>query len=509
MNSDLLVIGSGLAGSIAALRASELGKRVLLVEGDKECASSWAQGGIVFPTENDFESLFHDILQAGAYINHSESVRILIQEGAKLLPYWLMDRAQVAFDRTQGGELDWALEAAHSKARILHVKDHSGKAIMEALRRLVDADPRIHKVSGMLIDLMISDRHDVRPESVYSKSRCAGAYVFLSKERKVQSFTAPAVILATGGFSALFEHSTGARTLHGDGISAAHRAGARTLHMEYVQFHPTSLYIPHERRYLLTEALRGEGAKLLDVKRKSFVDEMAPRDVVARAIHEKMLQDGTEHVWLDLSPVQHFEQRFPAIAQLLKSKGFDPLHDLIPVVPAAHYTLGGVWTDTDGATSIKGLFAAGEVACTGLHGANRLASTSLLEALVYGHRAAEAASRLLDTEHTPFDFQPKEWVWGDEVIDPALIAQDWQLLRRTLWNYVGLTRSEARLQRAERMLSDLRRDVESFYRKGVLSESLIGLRHATTVATLLLYAAVRNKKSLGTHYIAPETLNRL
>jgi len=502
MKFDLIVVGSGLAGSIASLRAAELGKNVLLIEGDKECASSWAQGGIVFPTESDFESLFKDILHAGAEINYPESVRAVIQDGARLVPYWLMEKAGVSFDRTPEGELDWALEAAHSRARILHVKDHSGKAIMASLRKLVDSNSRIQKVSGMLVDLMVSDRHDARPLSVYSDSRCCGAYIYSSAEGKVEAFSAAAVVLATGGFSALFEHATGARTLHGDGIGAAHRAGARTLHMEYVQFHPTSLYIPHERRYLLSEALRGEGAKLLDAKKARFVDEMAPRDVVARAIHEKMLQDGTEHVWLDLRPVEHFEERFPAIAELLKSKGLHPSEDLIPVVPAAHYTLGGVWTDTQGATSVRGLYAAGEVACTGLHGANRLASTSLLEALVYGHRAAESACQALDQNSAPLDFQPKEWVQGDEEVDPALVAQDWQLLRRTLWNYVGLSRSEARLQRAERMLSDLRRDVEYFYRRGILSESLIGLRHATIVATLLLYAASRNTKSLGTHFLA-------
>lgn len=492
MNADLIVVGSGLAGIIASLRAAELGKNVLLIEGDRECASSWAQGGIVFPRENDFASLYEDIMQAGVQINNSAAVKKIIAEGSKCVPYWLLEKAQVPFDRNSNGELDWALEAAHSKARILHVKDRSGRAIMESLRKLVEANPRIQRMQGMLVDLMISDRHDVRPESVYEKSRCCGVYVFISNEKRVAAICAPAVVLATGGFSALYEHSTGARTLHGDGISAAHRAGARTLHMEYVQFHPTSLYIPHDRRYLITEALRGEGAQLLDVNKQRFVDEMGPRDVVASAIHEKMLQDGTEHVWLDLSPVDKFQERFPAIDELLKSKGLHYEQDLIPVVPAAHYTLGGVWTDLGGSTSLQGLYAAGEVACTGLHGANRLASTSLLEALVMGHQCADSAVAQLEDN---FDFQPKPWILGDELVDPALIAQDWQLLRRTLWNYVGLTRTEARLQRAERMLADLRRDVESFYRKGMLSESLIGLRHAVTVATLLLYSTSRHFQS--------------
>jgi L-aspartate oxidase len=213
-----------------------------------------------------------------------------------------------------------------------------------------------------------------------------------------------------------------------------------------------------------------------------------------------MLQDGTEHVWLDCRSIENFAEKFPGIQKLLSEKGLDPTQQLLPVVPAAHYTLGGVWTDVQGRSSLPGLYAAGEVACTGLHGANRLASTSLLEALVYGHRAADGAHEYLG-QLKDWNFQAQEWVHGEDAVDPALLSQDWQLLRRTLWNYIGLTRSEARLKRAERMLSDLRRDVESFYKRGHLSESLIGLRHAVQLATLLLYAALRNPQSRGTHFL--------
>jgi L-aspartate oxidase len=505
---DLIVVGSGLAGSIGALRAAEKGQRVLLIEGDKDCASAWAQGGIVYPRESDFADLTRDIFDAGCGINNPEAVRNVVHDGAKLVPYWLLERAGVAFDRDSAGNLDWALEAAHSRPRILHVKDHSGRAIMEQLRLLVAAHPLIERREGVLVDLLVSDRHDVRAPSVYKTSCCAGAYVFLRAEQRVEAFVAPAVLLATGGFSGLFEHSTGARSLRGDGIAAAHRAGARTLHLEYVQFHPTSLYIPHERRYLLTEALRGEGAKLLNMKGERFVDELAARDVVARAIHESMLHDGTEHVWLDCRGIKNFADHFPGILKLLKEKGLDPSKDLLPAVPSAHYTLGGVWTDSVGRTSLAGLFAAGEVACTGLHGANRLASTSLLEALVYGHRAADAVHDYLASLEN-WDFQAQPWIPGEDEVDPALLSQDWQLLRRTLWNYVGLTRNEARLKRAERMLSDLRRDVETFYKRGKLSEPLIGLRHAVQVATLILYAALRNPNSLGTHHLDIEAQGRL
>lgn len=504
MSRDLIVIGSGLAGSIGALRAAERGLKVLLIEGDSECASAWAQGGIVYPREDDFASLKKDIFAAGCGINNPQAVEDVIRDGENLVPYWLLERAQVNFDRDAQGNLDYVLEAAHSRPRILHVKDGSGRAIMEKLRHLVTTHPLIERREGILVDLLVSDRHDIRPDSVYKTSCCAGAYVFLRHEQRVEAFVAPSVLLATGGFSGLFEHSTGARSLRGDGIASAHRAGARTLHLEYVQFHPTSLYIPNERRYLLTEALRGEGAKLLTIRGERFVDELAPRDVVARAIHESMLQDGTEHVWLDCRSMPHFTDHFPGISKLLAEKGFEPSRDLLPVVPSAHYTLGGVWTDSRGCSSLTGLYAAGEVACTGLHGANRLASTSLLEAMVYGHRAADAAYDYLKNLKS-WDFQAEEWVPGVDDVDPALLSQDWQLLRRTLWNYVGLTRSEARLKRAERMLSDLRRDVESFYKRGKLSEPLIGLRHAVQVATLILYAALRNSHSLGTHHLVGGT----
>ena len=508
MSWDILVLGSGLAGSIGALRAAELGHKVLLIEGDSECASAWAQGGIVFPKEDDFESLIKDIFAAGCGINNPAAVEHVVRDGAKLAPYWLLEKAKVNFDLDANGNLDCVLEAAHSRPRIAHVKDHSGRAIMEKLRLLVAAHPLIERKEGILVDLLVSDRHDTRAASVYKTSCCSGAYVFLKNEKRVEAFVAPAVLLATGGFSGLFEHSTGARSLRGDGIAAAHRAGARTMHLEYVQFHPTSLYIPNERRYLLTEALRGEGAKLLNLRGESFVDELAARDVVARVIHETMLQEGSEHVWLDCRNIKNFGDHFPGILQLLASKGLDPSKDLLPVVPSAHYTLGGVWTDSLGSSSLPGLYAAGEVACTGLHGANRLASTSLLESLVFGHRAADAAHDYL-ASLSEWNFEAQEWIPGEDEVDPALLSQDWHLLRRTLWNYVGLTRNEARLKRAERMLSDLRRDVESFYKRGQLSEALIGLRHSVQVATLLLYAALRNPSSLGTHHLDAEAHERL
>lgn len=490
----MLVIGSGLAGHIAALTAAEKGLSVVVIEGDSKSASSWAQGGIVAPTPEDADALKEDLFKAGVGVNNREAVDMLVREGARCIQKWLVDKAHVQFDS------DKVLEAAHSENRILHIKDHTGQVLMERLLDCLEADPLIQRRKGLLVDLLLSDRHDQREESQYKTSHCTGAYIFNQETRCVEALAAKATILACGGYSALFDHSTGPRSLTGTGIAAAHRIGARTLNLEYVQFHPTALYSPGHRPQLLSEALRGHGAKLLNEKLESFVDELAARDVVARAIHSQILEQDKNHVWLDCRQMENFSERFPKIFKLLKARSINPSHDLIPIVPAAHYTLGGIWTDMKARSSIKGLMAAGEVACTGLHGANRLASTSLLEALVFAEQAGKAAGDWVRIHGEKFNFQPKEWEPGNETVDPALLKQDWNLLRKTMWNYVGLARSNARLKRASRMLSDLRSDVEDFYKKAKLNESLIGLRQAVLVATLVLYAADRNKKSLGTHY---------
>jgi L-aspartate oxidase len=498
VTTDVLVIGSGLAGSSAALKASEMGARVLLVSANSESASSWAQGGIVLPLVEDRNLLRRDILNAGCGINNPKVVDLIINEGEKIVRSFLIDQHGVPFDRNDNGELDLVREAAHSKERILHLKDRSGSGIMEALESSRKKSS-IESRRGILIDLLVSDRHDHRPESIYRRSRCWGAYFLDPTSGHVFAVVAKSTVLATGGFSQLFHHSTGPQGSVGDGISAAHRAGAKTLHLEYVQFHPTALFIPNERRYLLTEALRGAGGKLLNHQQQPFIDELAPRDIVSRAIHNEMLKENGEHVWLDLRLVKDMEDRFPTITALLKKFGFRPDEDLIPVVPAAHYTIGGVWSDTDARSSLHGLWVAGEVACTGLHGANRLASTSLLESVVFGYRAGEDAVK--SSRDTTIDFVPREWLPSKEKVDPALLRLDWSVLKRTLWNYVGLVRTPARLQRAERILLDLRKDVESFYRAAELSESLISLRHAALVSTLLLYSAIRNRSSIGTHYL--------
>ena len=490
LEADVLVIGQGLAGAVSALRAAESGLKVLVLSSGQP-STSWAQGGIVYRGEGDPSSLAQDIWTSGCRVGNREAIDLVANEGPRAVEEWLRDRLKVPFDG------DLALEAAHSVPRILHAKDSSGAAISKTLDEALAKHPSIERREGHLVDLLVTDRHDARSAKQYARSRVVGAYFFVPGQG-VQPVVARSTVLATGGFSRLFLHSTGPSSARGEGIAAAHHAGARTQQLEFVQFHPTALFTKDGPRRLLTEALRGAGARLLNLQEKEFVDPLAARDVVARAIHEEMLHAGSRHVWLDLRGIPDIKERFPWVCAKIVEHGLDPTRALIPVVPAAHYTLGGVWTDLQAATSLEGLFAAGEVACTGLHGANRLASTSLLEALVFGDRAGKSA--VLKAREA-IDFEPRPWRSENGSLDPALLQQDWQTLRQTLWNYVGLVPSGRRLRRAERILVELRTEVESFYKRTELSPDLIALRHGVLVATLVLYAALRNTESLGVHYL--------
>ncbi len=504
IQADVLVLGAGLAGMISALKCAESGLKVCLVDGG-DSASSWAQGGVVYRGPSDPDSLVKDMLKAGAFRNYEPAVKLLAEKGPAAIEKWLIEKAEVQFDRDPNSTYDFTLEAAHSEKRILHVRDRTGAAIMKKVRALVLSHNRIELINGSLVDLLLSNLHDERKEKVYTPTRVWGAYV-LNEKNSVLSVVANQTVLATGGFSNLYAHSTGPEYNRGDGISAAHRAGARTLGMEFIQFHPTSLYLPGRPRFLLTEALRGKGALLRNAVGERFVDELAPRDVVARAIGEEMLKSGSPHVWLDLSPVKNLENQFPNLIELLETEQVTVSRGKLPVVPAAHYTIGGVWTDLQGHTSLEGLWAAGEVSCTGVHGANRLASTSLLETVTFGDIVGESISKLFSSsdQKNLEPLKPRSWTYENSPVDPALMSQDWQTLRHTLWNYLGLVRSERRLKRAERILLELRAEIESFYKKSTLSRELLSLRHGVLVATLVLYSALRNKSSVGAHYLKDE-----
>ncbi len=514
LETDVLVIGGGIAGAITALKAAQAGARVLMLHRSHDVERTntrWAQGGIIYTGPGDSpELLERDIVTAGAGLSWPPAARVLAEEGPEAVRRVLIEELGIDFNRRPDGEYDVTEEGAHSVPRILHCEDRTGQRIHEALWRAVDEEPRITLLRPWVaVDLLTLSHHSRRPLDIYQPNTCVGAYVLDRDACRVETIMARHTVLATGGLGQLFLHTTNPDGARGDGIAMAYRAGARLLNVEYVQFHPTALYHPHAPRFLVSESMRGEGGRLVRRDGSEFMarhhplGSLAPRDVVARAIHQEMLETGEPCVWLDIShkPTRWVRERFPTIhAQCLKL-GIDISSEPIPVVPAAHYSCGGVMTDLEGRTSIDRLWAVGEVACNGMHGANRLASTSLLEGLVFGLRAAGA---IMDRRKQSAPSWPPidPWVPEREPADPALILQDWMTIRYTMWNYVGLTRTQRRMQRANRILRELQQEIEAFYGRTALDDDLIGLRNGVQAALAVLYAALQNRTSRGCHYLA-------
>ncbi len=514
--SQILILGTGVAGLAAALGAAEDGAEVLLVCRAAEPATTntaWAQGGIVFRGVDDsVELLASDILAAGAHYGLPAAAEFLATEGPRLVQEWLIDRLGVPFDRRPDGSLDLALEAAHSVPRILHAQDHSGAAIEDALLHAVRAHHRIRLVPGyQAVDVLTTHHHSRRAVDRYAlKNRCVGAYLLEVATGRVCTVFSGATILATGGAGALYVHTSNQPSCIGSGVAMASRAGARLLNLEFIQFHPTCLYVPGAPRHLITEALRGAGAELVNHAGDKFMwryhpkGSLAPRDVVTRAIVDEMHRTGAECVFLDLGGRgMELQERFPTVAETCARYGIDIASERIPVVPAAHYTCGGVVSDLRGRATVPGLYVAGEAACTGVHGANRLASTSLLEGLTFGMTAGrDAVKRVSDL---PLDDELcaaiPDWepVTGPSNEDPALIAQDWSATRHTMWNYVGIVRTPERLERA---VADLRHQqvrLTEFYRRTPMSAALVDLFHGCQTAGLIADAARRNTTSVGCH----------
>ncbi len=517
--TDVLVIGSGIAGATAAIRAAKEGLSVVLItRADKlvESNSYYAQGGIVTLGEDDSpELLAQDIIKAGGGINNLEAVKVLAEEGPKIVKKFLIDELKVPFARDEKGNFLYGNEAAHSRRRILYVEDATGKAIMQALSKALRSSPNVVVLTRhTAIDLITSTHHSTNPADIYGEPDCLGAYVLDQYSGDIKRIFAKYTVLATGGLGRIYLHTTNPEGARGDGYAMAARAGARVIHMEYIQFHPTSLYHRDADGFLISEAVRGEGARLLTKDGKPFMHkyhpkkELAPRDVVARAIYEEMHARGDNYVLLDIASYSKIDipSRFPNIYKTCLELGIDISKEPIPVVPAAHYCCGGVLVDTWGKTSLKGLYAVGEVSCTGLHGANRLASTSLLEGLTWGWRCVDDMLRRIDTrkdlpfQNIPSWQRPKK----EEEVDPALIVQDWVTIKHIMWNYAGIIRTMRRLKRAKEDLDYLARRIEDFYKTARLNDSIIGLRNGIRVAQLVVNSAIRNKRSLGAHYIRLE-----
>lgn len=512
IETDTLIIGSGIAGLSAALACADQGLSATIIScgPNSTDSNSWqAQGGIIYKgLRGNSDELIEDILKAGCGINYVPAARQLAEFGPNVVENILLKRAHINFDRTDT-DFHLAREGAHSEARILHRGDQSGQAILEGLDALVKCSSKVNFIAdSTAVNLLMTSYHDKNRSHRYEPSRCFGAFVFDQKTLEVYPIFAKNTIIATGGIGELYLYHTNSTHARGDGIALGHRAGCRMANLEYVQFHPTTFFHPTARRFLISEALRGEGATLLNQHGERFlfrylpgfeIPELAPRDKVAWAIHQEILLSEAPCVYLDISfkSADWIKERFPFIYSNCLNHHIDITQEPIPVIPSAHYHCGGIWTDLTGKTSLDNLWAVGEVACTGLHGANRLASTSLLEGLVWGTRAGQriAESAVADDKLSRPEIEP--WHAEQTRVDPAFLKQDWVLLKSTMWNYVGLIKTNARLDRAEGILTELNRGIDSFYQKAALSDDLIGLRHATTVALLILEACKKNPKSLG------------
>lgn len=513
---DVLVIGAGIAGLSAAITAAERGFTVGVLTKEHEIIESntrYAQGGIVGPSAEDtFELLEKDIIFAGAEMNFAEAVRLLVREGPKLVGSFLAGKIGVPFNINERGKPALTREAAHSVRRIFYANDQTGQAIEKSLFSYARKTDGIAFFPGhTTIDLITNTHNSTDPQEKYRKMRVLGAYVFDEHAERVSTFFAPTVILAAGGVGNLFLHTSNPVGATGDGIAMAYRAGIEIINAEYVQFHPTILFHRDFRRFLISETLRGEGAKLMNKKGEYFMEryspqsgDLAPRDEVARAIYREMESDDAEYVRLDATKITGFpvEERFPAIYEKCLSLGIDIKDEAIPVVPGAHYFCGGVKVDLDGRTTIDGLFAAGENACTGVHGANRLASISLLEGLYWGVRSVEKAlgsamplSRGL-MRSIPDWIEPKI----EEEFDPVLVKQDFRTIQSTMWNYAGIIRNGKRLMRALADLGYLSHRVEQFYRGAALTRRIIELRNSVLAASIIVKAALQNRVSKGCHY---------
>ncbi|MBE9527874.1 MAG: L-aspartate oxidase [Proteobacteria bacterium] len=508
--TDFLVIGSGIAGLSFAIKAARTGTVAIITKRmARESATYYAQGGIasVLDPKDSFESHIEDTLVAGAGLCNKEIVEKVVRDGPAMIHELIELGVQFSSKKDGGtGELNLGKEGGHSERRIVHAKDITGRVIEQALLDAVRSNPNIKVYEDVIaVDLFTHSKFagPTDTEEVW------GAYALDKQSNVVHTFLSRITVLATGGAGKVYIYTSNPDVATGDGIAMAYRSGAEIANMEFMQFHPTCLYHPDAKNFLITEALRGEGAKLKLKDSTEFMSayheraELAPRDIVARAIDFELKKSGDECVYLDIShrDAGFIKDRFPNIYERCLEYGIDITKEPIPIVPAAHYICGGIKTDADGRSSIKRLYAIGEAASTGLHGANRLASNSLLEALVIADSAAESAARELKRDSSELPAIPKWETRGAVTSDEAVvISQNWDEVRRFMWNYVGIVRSNKRLERARRRIALLESEINEYYWDFRITADLLELRNIATVAKLIITCADTRHESRGLHY---------
>jgi len=509
--TDFLVIGSGIAGLMFAIKASKYGKVAIVTKSViDESNTKYAQGGMaaVFSETDDFEKHVRDTLIAGDGFCNEEVVRMVVREAPERIKDLL--EIGVEFDRNENGSFDLAKEGGHSEYRILHHKDNTGEAVQKALVSKVKSIPEIEIYENYFAIEILTQHH--LGEEVTKETpgiECYGAYVADLVNPRVITFLSRITVLATGGVGNVYLTTTNPEIATGDGIAMAYRAKAMVENMEFIQFHPTALYDPGKRpSFLITEALRGYGAILRNMAGEKFMSRydsrgsLAPRDIVARAIDNEMKIWGDDHVWLDCTHLDPagLKSHFPNIYRYCLERGIDITHDMIPVVPAAHYCCGGIKVDPCGQSSIARLYAIGECSSTGLHGANRLASNSLIEAAVYAHRAAEHAGSKVGNLNFVEKIPDWDYKGTTHLEEMVLITQSTKEVQMIMSNYVGIVRSDLRLERALKRLEILYQETENLYKKSLISKKICELRNLINVGYLIIKMASKRRESVGLHY---------
>ncbi|MBN2124577.1 MAG: L-aspartate oxidase [Deltaproteobacteria bacterium] len=515
IETDYLVIGTGIAGLTFALEAAKSGTVAVVTKKEKmEASTNYAQGGIasVFDPEDTFESHVRDTLESGSGLCREDVVKMVVQDGPPRIRELMSLGVHFSHQSGKGEALDLGREGGHSKRRIVHTKDRTGQEVERALLDHVEEKPNItiyenHVAIDLITKSKVLKRGMLNSET---KETCWGAYVLDASNQEVITFLARITVLATGGGGKVYLYTSNPDIASGDGVAMGYRAGVKVANMEFVQFHPTCLYHPEAKNFLISEAVRGEGGILLDGKGQRFMEKYHPlkdlafRDIVARSIDLELKKSGEDCVFLDISHKQadFIRTRFPHIYETCLRYQIDITKQPIPVVPAAHYMCGGLLTDTDGLTNISNLYAIGEAACTGLHGANRLASNSLLEALVFAKRAALKSSReLLENRSVPLPPAPL-WDSGSATDSEELVivTHNWEEIRRFMWNYVGIVRTNKRLERARRRVEIIQEEIREYFWNFFVTRDLLELRNLALTAELIITCASLRKESRGLHY---------